>query len=459
MAKRSMARGRSSGVGAPKRKARRIAAKNLAESGLTTDTDQDEQTEEKEPTKEKSSRKKKVEKDLKDQLISTVNKKQKSKSALYTLSAEVYSTITGFFSFGIPWIDKICGGGAPKGRCIEIFGWEGSGKTALLEELIVDCMRKGGLAVLFEPETALEKHRLRQKLLEQTDLYKHIASTLEEWIEKKEKDPDLPDPLDDILYSPADTAEEIFEEIETMVDVIKKEDPDRSVIFGWDSVAATTTDTEQKTEVGKQQYSKQAIIISRALRKIRRKIADTGTTIVFLNQLRSKVNEQQARGSEDYETFGGKAIRFYSTIRLNLKKVGKVKLKKGKEIEEESTTKAAAKRAKQKVDGLLIEAEAVKNKIFGVPPFQRARFPIMFHEGGISPERSALLFLTQKKMTESAGSNGRRVLGIEDDYFTEATWPAYYKRHAEEIEEAFFVNPADSAREEDEDEDYDEDAD
>lgn len=475
MAKSMSKRGQSGPNNKSRKKSssKKIAAKNLAESGLTTSDDSSKPTKkttEDKPNKKPVNKKRKkgstgkkkksqnTQDKLKSKMVSEVNKKQKSASAIYALSSEVYSNIKGFFSFGIPWLDKICGGGAskgaPKGRIIEIFGWEGSGKTAILEELIVDCLRKNGIAVMFEPETALEKHRLRQKLIEQTDLYKDVASSLDDWLLKREENPDHPDPLDDILYSPADTVEDIFTEIETMVDVIKKEDPERPVIFGWDSVAATTTDVEQKADVGQQQYSKQAIIISRALRKIRRKIADTGVSIALLNQLRSKVNEQNARGSEDYETFGGKAIRFYSTIRISLKKVGKVKLKKGKDIEKESKTKAAAKRAKQKVDGILIEAETVKNKIFGVPPFQRARFPIMFDEAGISAERSALLYLKEKNMTESAGNNGRRIIGIEDDYFTEETWPEYYKRHADEIEEAFFRSDEEElAREELEEDD------
>jgi len=369
-----------------------------------------------------------------------IKKNSEYEASMHRLSDEASLNTDDVISFGIPWLDNITGGGAIFGRIVEIFGWEGLGKTALWENAAANCVQKGGLVVVFETEAAIDRKRLRKKLLEQTDVFAHLGTpTLETWEEKRKEDPEFPDPLDVIVYSNSDTAEQIFDEMEEIVDTVKADDPDLPLFIVWDSVAATSSLVEMDASVSEQKYSKQALTISKAMRKLRRKLSKSKVALCFVNQLRSKISDNSYnKGSNDYETFGGKAIRFYADVRINLTLAGKViDDKKGGASADDSD--AAKKRAKanRRVDGIMIQAETVKCKILGYPPFQKARFPIMFYEHGISAERSAMEYLVAKKKIKTSGGYSY-VEGIEEGFYKK-DWVEFYSANTEEIQDIIFA--------------------
>jgi len=371
--------------------------------------------------------------------------RKKSEHRFQTLAEDDLAfEIKGFFKYGISWLDKMTGG-VPWGRITEIFGWEATGKTALWENTIANCLEQGGLPVIFEPECALEKDRLRGILLSKCALFDHLDMTIEEWHEAYDEDPNIEDPLNHVIYSDADTVELIFEEIEQIIDTTAVTDASAPILIVWDSVATTTAKAELDAEVGEQQYAQQAQIISKELRKMKSKLAKTNTAIIVINQLREQIQKSMARlSSDDYNTFGGRAIRFYATVRINLRKVGKIELTKLKAEDR--------KKGKQrKIDGLLIEAETIKNKIHGFPPFQKCKYPIMFYEGGITEERSTWELLVEKKKLKSSGSFWK-IEGIDDSFYRK-DWVEFYREHSEEIQDVVFSLPMGSNESEEQDPD------
>src|SRR4051794_7186115 len=271
--------------------------------------------------------------------------KQFGKGAVMKLDGENIKPIDGIATGSLSLDIALGGSGIPKGRVIEIFGPESSGKTTLCLHIIASAQKAGGVAAFIDAEHALDPS----------------------WAKR------LGVKLDDLLVSQPDTGEQAMEICELLV---RSNAVDVIVI---DSVAALIPRAEIEGEMGDPQMGLQARLMSQALRKLTGAISRSKTTVIFINQIREKIGVMFGNPET---TTGGRALKFYSSIRIDVRRTQTIK---------EAEVSIGAR----------TRARIVKNKI--APPFRDAEFDIMF-DRGISYEGDLLDLAVNENIVEKSGA-------------------------------------------------------
>jgi recombination protein RecA len=250
-----------------------------------------------------------------------------------------------FTSTGSIGLDNALGGGLPKGRIIEIFGPESSGKTTLTLHAIAESQKSGGTCAFIDAEHALDPAYAKK----------------------------LGVNIDQLLISQPDTGEQALDIVDSL---IKSGAVDIIVV---DSVAALTPRAELEGDMGDAHVGLQARLLSQALRKITASVSKSKCIVIFINQIRMKIGVMF--GSPETTT-GGNALKFYSSVRMDIRRIGSIK-------------------DKDNVVGNTTKVKVVKNKV--APPFRQVEFDIMYNEG-ISKLSEIIDIGTRLKILDKAGA-------------------------------------------------------
>ena len=272
--------------------------------------------------------------------------KQFGKGSIMRLGQNRAVAPVEFISTGALSIDYALGiGGVPRGRVIEIFGPESSGKTTLSLQVIAEAQKTGGLAAFVDAEHALDAAYAKKLGVD----------------------------IDNLLVSQPDNGEQALEIVEVL---IRSNSVDVVVV---DSVAALVPKAEIEGDMGEAQMGLQARLMSQALRKLTGAVSKSKTSLIFINQLREKIGVMFGNPET---TTGGRALKFYSSVRIDIRRIGAIK-------------------DGEAVVGGRTRVKIVKNKM--AAPFREAEFDIMYGEG-VSREGDLIDIAVEHKIIDKSGA-------------------------------------------------------
>lgn len=294
-------------------------------------------------------------------------------------------------STGSMALDWVMGGGLPQGRIVELYGEESSGKSLIAYQCAAQAQSAGMDVLYIDAE-----HAVSHKIVTALGV-----------------------DLETITYAEPSVMEDVFRLIENALDIVANIKDHPGLLIVWDSVAATSVAMEQDADYGKSTMGRHANVMSQSLRKLTGKIARTKAYVLFINQTRENIG---VMFGDKVSTFGGKALKFHASVRVQLYKPAKIR---------------TVVRGQKRVIGAKTRALCVKNKV--AAPYREAILPIYFGSG---IKDSEAIFETLKalgaiKMTPGNAAN--KLIIFEEEYlFQTHKWNEVFEKHYEDIEYYLF---------------------